>query len=102
FLMNIERLTASNGTAADDFRGYLAALESRRAHFIAHGAVSADHGVVEPYTIDLSDDDAAALYRRAIAGELDAAGMREFRGNMLLRMAGMSTRDGLVMTIHPG
>jgi len=102
FLSNVETLTSANGTPVDDFRGYLTALEARRAHFIAHGAVSADHGVAEPYTVDLDDDDAAALYRRAVAGELDAAGAREFRGNMLLRMAGMSARDGLVMTIHPG
>lgn len=102
FAERVERLTASEGVAADDFRGYLTALEARRAHFIAHGAVSADHGVIDPYTVDLSDDEAAGLYRRAVAGELDAAGAREFRGNMLLRMAGMSARDGLVMTIHPG
>ncbi|MGO2050819.1 MAG: glucuronate isomerase [Microbacterium sp.] len=102
FRTNVERLTASNGTPVDDFAGYLTALEARRAHFIAHGAVSADHGVVEPYTVDLADDEAAALYRRAVAGDLDAAGIRAFRGNMLLRMAGMSARDGLVMTIHPG
>ena len=98
----IERLTATNGTAPDDFAGYLTALEARRAHFVAHGAVSADHGVREPYTVDLSDDDAATLFRRAVAGDLDPAGAREFAGNMLLRMAGMSVRDGLVMTIHPG
>ena len=102
FRARIERLTETNGTAPDDFAGYLTALEARRAHFIAHGAVSADHGVRVPYTVDLSDEDAAALYRRAVAGGLDAAGAREFAGNMLLRMAGMSARDGLVMTIHPG
>lgn len=102
FAQRIERLTATNGTAPDDFAGYLTALEARRAHFVAHGAVSADHGVREPYTVDLSDDDAATLFRRAVAGDLDPAGAREFAGNMLLRMAGMSVRDGLVMTIHPG
>ena len=102
FLERVERLTATNGTAVDDFAGYLEALEARRAHFIAHGAVSADHGVLEPYTADLTDDEASALYARAVAGRLDPAGVREFRGNMLLRMAGMSARDGLVMTIHPG
>jgi glucuronate isomerase len=102
FRARIERLTEANGTAPDDFAGYLAALEARRAHFIAHGAVSADHGVREPYTVDLTDDEASVLYRRAVAGDLDAAGAREFSGNMLLRMAGMSARDGLVMTIHPG
>jgi len=102
FLERVERLTATNGSAVDDFPGYLEALEARRAHFIAHGAVSADHGVLEPYTVDLTDDEASGLYARAVAGRLDPAGAREFRGNMLLRMAGMSARDGLVMTIHPG
>lgn len=102
FVERIERLASTNGTAPDDFAGYLAALEARRAHFIAHGAVSSDHGVREPHTVDLSDDEASALYRRAVAGTLDAAGARAFRGNMLVRMAGMSARDGLVMTIHPG
>ena len=102
FAERVERLTSTQGAAADDFAGYLAALEARRAFFIAHGAVSADHGVVEPYTVDLPDDEAARLYRQAVAGDLDAVGAREFRGNMLLRMAGMSARDGLVMTIHPG
>ncbi|MHA6670378.1 glucuronate isomerase [Homoserinimonas sp. A447] len=102
FVQRIERLTASNGTSPDDFPGYLAALEARRAHFIAHGAVSADHGVREPFTVDLTDDEASALFVRAVSGELDAAGSRAFTGNMLLRMAGMSARDGLVMTIHPG
>ncbi len=102
FVQRIERLTASNGTPADDFIGYLDALEARRAHFVAHGAVSADHGVREPFTVDLTDDEASSLYARAVAGDLDAAGARAFRGNMLLRMAGMSARDGLVMTIHAG
>jgi glucuronate isomerase len=102
FLARVVRLADAHGTAPDDFAGYLSALEARRAHFVTHGAVSADHGVREPYTVDLSDDDAAGLYRRAVRGELDAAGARAFAGNMLLRMAGMSARDGLVMTIHPG
>jgi len=102
FAEKVARLTEANGTATDDFAGYLEALRARRAHFVAHGAVSADHGVREAYTADLSDDEAAALFRKAVRGELDAQGAREFRGAMLLRSAGMSVDDGLVMTIHPG
>lgn len=102
FAERAERLAQLQGRPADDFRGYLDALEARRAHFIAHGAVSADHGVREPYTVDIDDDDAAHLFSEAVSGTIDARGARAFRGNMLLRMAGMSARDGLVMTIHPG
>ncbi|GLI27815.1 uronate isomerase [Agromyces rhizosphaerae] len=101
FAERIARLHAATGTATG-FAGYLAALEARRAHFVAHGAVSADHGVLEPFTADLDAADAERLYAGAIAGTLTADEARTFRGHMLLQMARMSVDDGLVMTIHPG
>ena len=102
FRANVERLTAHAGVATDDFGGYLRALEERRAYFVQHGAVSADHGVREPLTVDLDPVDAAALYRGAVAGTLDDVETRVFRGHMLFQMARMSVADGLVMTVHPG
>jgi glucuronate isomerase len=102
FADKVAGLTEWGGTPVDDFAGYLRALEGRRAYFIEHGAVSADHGVLEPLTVDLDPTDAAALYRRAVRGELSADEARTFRGHMLLQMARMSVDDGLVMTIHPG
>jgi glucuronate isomerase len=101
FAGRIERLLAATGRATG-FDGYLAALRDRRAYFIEHGAVSADHGVLEPFTADLDPADAERLFADALAGRLDAGGARLFRGHMLLQMAGMSVDDGLVMTIHPG
>jgi glucuronate isomerase len=102
FRANVERLTSAAGVPVDDFAGYLDALASRRAHFIRHGAVSADHGVRDPLTLDLDADDAAALYRGAVAGTLDSEQSRGFTGHMLFQMARMSVEDGLVMTVHPG
>lgn len=99
---NVAALAAFAGRAVDDFGGYLESLRERRAHFIANGAVSADHGVREPFTVRLDRDEARALYRGAVAGRLDARGARLFRGAMLLEMGRMSADDGLVMTIHPG
>ncbi len=84
------------------FAGYLAALESRREYFIRHGAVSADHGVEEPLTIDLQPADADILFQSVIAGRAGAADRRTFRAHMLLQMARMSVDDGLVMTLHAG
>ncbi|KAA0962549.1 glucuronate isomerase [Microbacterium sp. ANT_H45B] len=84
------------------FAGYLEALRARRAHFIAHGAVSADHGVEEPFTVDLDPHDADALFSSVRAGSATAQERRVFRGHMLLQMAGMSVDDGLVMTVHAG
>ena len=89
-------------TSAPTFAGYLAALAARRAHFVARGAVSADHGVLEPFTTDLAPTVAEGLFQQALAGDLDPAGARLFRGHMLFQMARMSVDDGLVMTVHPG
>jgi len=102
FPLAVSRLADSQGRPVDDFRGYLESLAARRAHFIARGAVSADHGVADAYTTVLDDVDAAALYRRAVRGTITPREAREFRGHMLVEMARMSVDDGLVMTIHPG
>lgn len=102
FLANVQRLTEAAGVPTDDFPGYLRALEDRRAHFIAHGAVSADHGVREPLTVALDVTEAQRLFRGAVAGTLTALEARTFTGHMLYQMARMSVEDGLVMTVHPG
>lgn len=82
--------------------GYLDALRARRAHFIAHGATSADHGVAEPHTVALDVTEAESLFQRAVAGTSTPEEARTLRGYLLLESARMSAEDGLVMTIHPG
>ncbi|WP_217275178.1 glucuronate isomerase [Microbacterium hominis] len=101
FADRVERLLAATGEERT-FAGYLRALEARRAHFIAHGAVSADHGVLEPFTTDLDPAVAQSLFADAVAGRATAEQARLFRGHMLFQMARMSVADGLVMTVHPG
>lgn len=101
FTTDVQRLLSTTGEAST-FRGYLSALESRRAFFIQHGAVSADHGVEDPYSVDLTPDESEQLFQLVIAGTADAVERRAFRGHMLLQMARMSVEDGLVMTVHAG
>ena len=96
FRERVERLGATS------FAGYLDALAQRRAFFVENGAVSADHGVLEPHTEDLDDTEAARLFDAARAGTITPPEARAFRGRMLLEMARMSVDDGLVMTIHAG
>lgn len=98
----VEELAAWTGSPVDDYAGYLDGLEGRRAHFIRHGAGSADHGVLEPFTIDIDEAEAAGLYRAAVHGSASEAELRVFAGHMLLQMARMSVDDGLVMTLHAG
>lgn len=99
---NAERLAAWSGRRVDDYAGYLGDLEARRHYFVEHGAVSADHGVLQPLTVDLDAADAASLYSRALRGGLDEHEAALFQGHMLLESARMSVADGLVMTVHPG
>lgn len=101
FSERVQRLLDATGRSAT-FDGYLDALEDRRGFFVDRGAVSADHGVLEPFTVELDAAVAGRLFAGALAGEQSAAEARLFRGHMLFQMARMSTQDGLVMTVHPG
>jgi glucuronate isomerase len=84
------------------FEGYVRALEQRRRHFAAHGAVSTDHSHEDVRTDPLDPSVAARIYRAALADEATVEEATAFRRNMLLEMARMSCEDGLVMTVHPG
>ena len=78
------------------------ALEQRRRHFIARGAVSADHSHADVRTDPLEPAEATRIYRSALAGEATVGEAIAFRRHMLHEMARMSCDDGLVMTLHPG
>jgi len=102
FAANIAELDRLTGEDCGAHAGYLQALRVRRAVFKALGATATDHGVETPCTLDLSAQDAADLYDKALAGALDAAGAEAFRAHMLVELARMSLEDGLVMQIHAG
>ena len=94
------------GTVADtdtgDYKGFIAALEDRRRHFLAHGAVSADHSHADAGTAPLALTDAERIFRASRAGTATPDEATALRRHLLLEMARMSVEDGLVMTLHPG
>ncbi|MFT2817489.1 glucuronate isomerase [Leifsonia sp. A12D58] len=98
----VANLAEWNGSATSSYAGYIEALAGRRRYFVEHGAVSADHGVLQPLTVDLTESEASALFARALTGSLTAEENKVFAGRMLLESARMSVDDGLVMTVHPG
>ena len=102
FAENVIELGRLTGADTSDFAGYLQALEARRAFFREHGATATDHGHPSARTADLSANEAADLFRRALSGRLSADEADLFRGQMLTEMARMSLADGMVMQIHPG
>jgi glucuronate isomerase len=98
----VGRLGTVSGLATDTYAGWVAAMEDRRAHFRAHGAVSADHSHEDVGTEPLDAGAAERVYREALAGTVDPDAAVALRRHMLLEMARMSCDDGLVMTLHPG
>jgi len=98
----LDRLEAVSGIGTGNYRGYIQALESRRAAFKSLGATATDHGPVSAETVNLSEWDASLVYDRLRTGSQDPADAQLFGSHMLMEMARMSADDGLVMQLHPG
>lgn len=95
-------LEERTGRSITDLRGFVAALEERRAYFRERGARATDHSAVTAQLEPLPETAAEALFERALRGPLEADEAAAFTGHMLLEMARMSSEDGLVMQLHVG
>lgn len=102
FSANLKNLAELTGEDTSTWQGYLSALRSARKRFRELGCTATDHGHPTARTADLSETEAAKLFRRVVAGTTDAEETELFRAQMLMEMARMSLEDGLVMQIHPG
>jgi len=99
---NLKLLEESIGNEIGSFKNFIVALEEKRAFFKSMGATSTDHGIISPYTHELSQNDAEKIFNRALQSKSTEDDSRLFTAHMLMEMARMSTEDGLVMQIHPG
>jgi len=68
FLDHVAALGALTGYDTYTWRGYLAALQQRRAYFKRMGATATDHGHPTALTEDLSETSASALFEQVIRG----------------------------------
>lgn len=90
------------GFEINSYRKLIEALEDRRAYFKSMGATATDHAAVTPFTIELSDAEADAIFGRALKGTATAEDATRFTGHLIMQNARMSIEDGLVMQFHPG
>ncbi|HZQ39863.1 MAG TPA: glucuronate isomerase, partial [Rhizomicrobium sp.] len=102
FAASIRRIGELSGEDTGNWKGYLRAIENRRAFFRAHGATATDHGHPTAQTADLSLGEAEELFARVTSGKSEPKDRELFRAQMLTEMARMSVEDGMVMQIHPG
>ena len=63
FAESLPQLGDLTGEDVMSWKGYLRALENRRAYFREHGATATDHGPATAQTADLSPREAEALSR---------------------------------------
>lgn len=96
-----ELLADASGIDTGDLDGFLRALESRRAYFQAHGAVSTDHSHADVRADRLPRQAAAHLYQLARGSGLRDDEAVALRRHLMWEMARMAAEDGLVMTLHP-
>jgi glucuronate isomerase len=99
---NLNRLENSAGVNIYSYSDFIKALKDRRNYFKSMGAAATDHGVVSPYTHELTNREAEDLFSRALKGKLIKGDAELFTAHMLMQMAAMSTEDGLVMQLHAG
>jgi glucuronate isomerase len=102
FADNLKQFAELTGEDTASWSGYLEAHRKRRAHFIARGATSSDHGHATARTANLSAAECEKLFAKILKGKFSAEDADLFRGQMLTEMAKMSLDDGLVLQIHPG
>ena len=99
---NIENLSEVSGIKINNYSSYIKAIENRREFFKSIGAVSTDHAVVEPYTHELSLQEADSIFQKALSERASTEDAKLFTAHLLMEMARMSIEDGLVMQIHSG
>lgn len=103
FRANIAALGKLTGENTETWKGYLAALATRRRFFKEQGATATDHGHPTAATANLSHNEAEALFDRVTGlNEVKPVDSELFRAQMLTEMARMSVEDGLVMQLHVG
>jgi glucuronate isomerase len=99
---NLKKLGEVSGEDVSTWKGYLAALRSRRLFFKKNGATATDHGHLTAQTADLPLAEAERLYGRVHSGKMQSGDVELFQAQMLTELAGMSVEDGLTMQLHPG
>jgi glucuronate isomerase len=98
-LAQFERVCGLEIAGYEDF---VVAIEQQRRQFIELGAKATDHAVESVQSERLAYAEAEAIFRRALAGELEPGEPDRFAAHVLWESARMSREDGLVMQIRAG
>lgn len=102
---SVDRLLKKTGKKAG-LQGLVDALEERHDFFAQRGARASDHGLLEPYGLEVSKRRAEEIFRAAYSGKkkffLRSPETREFISFLMHRFCEMNQEKGMVTQIHYG
>ncbi|MHC2995588.1 MAG: glucuronate isomerase [Candidatus Atribacteria bacterium] len=103
--LNVEKicqLTEQDTT----LKGLIEALRIRHTYFAERGAKASDHGLLEPYGLEVTQERAEQIFQKAYdKGEkfsLRSTEMREFISYMMHKFCEMNQEKGMITQIHYG
>lgn len=98
------RLEQASGITIRRFSDLLSALDKRLAHFAAHGAIAADHGIGILRYAQAADETALdIILQRRFDGHLpEEREIAQFQTALLIWLGAQYHRRGLVMQLHIG
>jgi glucuronate isomerase len=97
------RLADTAGCGADTFAGLIAAIDKRHADFAAVGCRATDHGLLRIPDTDCTEDEAATIWHRAMAGTAATPEEAEkFSLFLLLHVARLNHAKDWALQLHLG
>ncbi|MCL1877964.1 MAG: glucuronate isomerase [Defluviitaleaceae bacterium] len=104
FASYVKRLGDAAGININDWDGLLAALASRMDFFVDTGCKISDHSLEPPvFDPDATDDNAAAVVKKALSGErLSAGEIIVYKTRLLSWLGGEYHKRDWVMQLHMG
>ena len=99
----VKKLSASAGTAADTFKGFLKALRQRHDFFHSMGGRLSDHGLERVPSVECAEKKAAAIFSAAYKGRAASAEDAEKFGSFMLEFFSELDADkGWARQLHLG
>jgi glucuronate isomerase len=102
---NVERICQLSGEDIT-LKGLVNALRKRHEYFAEHGARASDHGLLEPYGLDVSENRADEIFNGAYIKKRECGirsnETRDFISYMMHRFCEMNQERGMVTQIHYG
>ena len=102
---NVERICQLSGEDMT-LKGLVEALRKRHGYFAEHGARASDHGLLEPYGLDVTENRAEEIFHGAYIKKkgygIRSDETRDFISYMMHRFCEMNQDRGMVTQIHYG